>query len=46
MKAANTPRLPGPVTPALLAGPPVLAPEGMTMLRVDDQRCHWLPEGR
>src|ERR1700722_9998670 len=35
---------PSPVTPAV--GPPVLAPEGRTMLRVLDHRCHWRPAER
>ena len=39
MNSAKTPGLPSPVTPAVLDGPPVLAPEGSTMLRVLDQRC-------
>ena len=46
MNSAKTPTLPPPTTPAAELGPPVLAPDGKTMFRVLDHRCHWLPEGR
>jgi hypothetical protein len=36
------PAFPGPTTPALLLGPPLLAPEGRTMFLVLDQSSHWL----
>jgi hypothetical protein len=38
--------MPAATTPWVVEGWPVLAPEGSTMLRVLDHRCHWLPAGR
>ena len=46
MYMAKVPALPPPTTPALGLGPPVLRPDGRTMFRVLDHRCHWLPTGR
>ena len=46
MYMAKVPGVAGPDDPGRGVGPPVLAPEGRTMLRVLDHRCHWLPAGR
>ncbi len=43
---AKVPALPAPTIPAAVLGPPVGAPDGKTIFRVLDHRCHWLPAGR